>query len=91
MESNSYGNASYQAPTNLNRAQAPTKSFTLAEEQKIGETLKKQLGPEFILSRVGTGQRFLYLTGKTAISLANEIFGFNGWSFEVLDVTTDYV
>lgn len=32
-----------------------------------------------------------YIEGKTAINLANEIFGFNGWSSDIKDTTVDFV
>lgn len=28
---------------------------------------------------------------KTVINLANEVFGFNGWSSSVVSLTTDFV
>lgn len=32
-----------------------------------------------------------YLEGWKAINLANEVFGFNGWSSEILSFTIDFV
>lgn len=31
------------------------------------------------------------LTSHLAINLANEVFGFNGWSSHIVNMTTDYV
>ena len=39
----------------------------------------------------GGGQNVVYLEGWRAISLANEIFGFNGWSHSVSQQTIDFV
>ena len=39
----------------------------------------------------GGGQNVVYLEGLRAISLANEIFGFNGWSHSVSQQTIDFV
>ncbi len=35
--------------------------------------------------------KFTYVEGWKAIQLANQIFGFNGWSSSVVDVTPDFV
>ena len=46
------------------------------------------LGPTFISQRPGSGgQRIAYIEGWRTISLANEIFGFNGWSHSVANQT----
>jgi recombination DNA repair RAD52 pathway protein len=34
---------------------------------------------------------FTYVESWKAIELANQIFGFNGWSSAVVDITPDYV
>ena len=40
---------------------------------------------------VGGGQHAAYLEGHKAVSLANEIFGYNGWSHSVSQQTIDFV
>ena len=40
---------------------------------------------------VGGGQYAAYLEGHRAIGLANEIFGYNGWSHSVTQQTIDFV
>ena len=40
---------------------------------------------------VGGGQHAAYLEGHRAVSLANEIFGYNGWSHSVTQQTIDFV
>ena len=37
------------------------------------------------------GGQVAYLEGWRAFSYANEIFGFNGWSSEILNFTTDFM
>ena len=53
--------------------------------------LNQKLGPEFIAQRPSGGGKVTYLEGWKAINLANEIFGFNGWSSSVLNITTDFL
>ena len=40
---------------------------------------------------MGGGQNAAYLEGHRAVSLANEIFGYNGWSHSVTQQTIDFV
>jgi len=53
--------------------------------------LHQRLGPNFISKRPAGGGPVAYLEGWKAISLANEIFGFNGWSHSVTQQTIDFV
>lgn len=55
--------------------------------------LDKKLGPEFISQRPGPGgvQKLTYVEGWKVINLANEVFGFNGWSSSISNLTVDYV
>eukprot|EP01096_Ripella_sp_DP13-Kostka_P002416 TRINITY_DN13237_c0_g1_i1.p1 TRINITY_DN13237_c0_g1~~TRINITY_DN13237_c0_g1_i1.p1 ORF type:complete len:372 (-),score=149.09 TRINITY_DN13237_c0_g1_i1:38-1123(-) len=65
--------------------------FDAAEEQKIGYLLQQRLGKEFVVTRPGAGgTKFTYLESWKAISLANQIFGFNGWSCTIADLNVDY-
>lgn len=53
--------------------------------------MDKQLGPEYISARSGPGgSKVHYITAEKVINLANEVFGFNGWSSGIKDVTIDY-
>ena len=62
--------------------------FTAEEQQCIQEALRKKLGPTFISKRVGAGgQKIAYIEGWRVTSLANEIFGFNGWSHSISSQT----
>lgn len=40
---------------------------------------------------IDAGPKLTYAEGWKIINLANEVFGFNGWSSSVLSITTDYV
>ena len=55
--------------------------------------LNQKLGPEYISQRPGPGggPKLTYAEGWKIINLANEVFGFNGWSSSVVSLTTDYV
>ena len=53
--------------------------------------LNQKLGPEFISTRPGgNGMKLTYTEGWKVINLANEVFGFNGWSTAVVNVTCDF-
>lgn len=54
--------------------------------------LNQKLGPEYISQRPGPGGgKLTYAEGWKIINLANEVFGFNGWSSNVVNLTTDYI
>ncbi|KAK4512336.1 uncharacterized protein ATC70_003034 [Mucor velutinosus] len=67
------------------------KPYTVEERERISETLKRCLGPEYISRRAGPSGQQSYLNGGLAIQLANDIFGFDGWSSEIKNTTVDYV
>ena len=63
-----------------------------ASVDDIQAKLDKKLGPEYISKRVGFGtNQVAYIEGWRAINLANQIFGYNGWSTEVRSVTVDFL
>ena len=65
--------------------------YTAQEIATLQCRLEKQLGPEYISSRAGPlGQKVHYLAAEKCIQLANEVFGFNGWSSQIMDVTVDF-
>lgn len=64
------------------------------EEQKlhIKYNLEKSLGPEYVSFRAAAGgSQVVYIEGWKALNLANQIFGFNGWSSEIKSTQVDYV
>ncbi|RFU77670.1 dna repair and recombination rhm52 [Trichoderma arundinaceum] len=65
--------------------------WTAKEIATISSRLDKQLGPEYISSRAGPGgSRVHYLTAEKVIGLANEVFGFNGWSSSIQNIQVDF-
>ncbi|KAF8962538.1 Rad52/22 double-strand break repair protein, partial [Flammula alnicola] len=54
--------------------------------------LDQKLGPEYISQRPGPGggPKLTYVEGWKIINLANEVFGFNGWSSSIVNLTTDF-
>ncbi|CAL1529100.1 unnamed protein product [Lymnaea stagnalis] len=74
----------------------PTKfgqiEFSEEEEAAVQKALRQRLGPEFISQRVGAaGLKLAYIEGWKLINIANETFGFNGWSHSVSQQTVDFV
>ncbi|KIW78526.1 hypothetical protein Z517_08364 [Fonsecaea pedrosoi CBS 271.37] len=66
--------------------------YTAQEIATLQSRLDKQLGPEYISSRAGPGgSKVHYLAADKAISLANEVFGFNGWSSSIQNIQIDFV
>ncbi|KAH0835884.1 hypothetical protein J3R83DRAFT_9764 [Lanmaoa asiatica] len=55
--------------------------------------LNKKLGPEYISQRPGPGGglKLTYAEGWKIINLANEVFGFNGWSSSIVSIATDFL
>ncbi|XP_027128820.1 DNA repair protein RAD52 homolog [Larimichthys crocea] len=67
-------------------------TYTAEEYQAVHSALQQKLGPEFISTRVaGGGQRVCYIEGHRVISLANEMFGYNGWSHSISQQNVDFV
>ncbi|CAG8468573.1 11647_t:CDS:10 [Dentiscutata heterogama] len=68
-------------------------SYTLEEYEEIRQILNKQLGPEYISTRQGPSGvgRLVYVEGWKVINLANNVFGFNGWSSSIQNITIDFV
>ncbi|KAI1610559.1 DNA repair and recombination protein RAD52 [Exophiala viscosa] len=66
--------------------------YTAQEIATLQSRLEKQLGPEYILTRAGPGgSKVPYLPGEKVISLANDVFGFNGWSSSIQNIQIDFV
>lgn len=66
--------------------------YTAQEIATLQSRLEKQLGPEYISSRAGPGgAKVHYVAAEKCIQLANEVFGFNGWSSQIMDIQVDFV
>ena len=62
------------------------------EEDRIGALLRLHLARDEISSRAGAGSsRYQYLPTNKAVELANWIFGYDGWSSSIQDVTIDFL
>ncbi|CAD6500125.1 BgTH12-04228, partial [Blumeria graminis f. sp. triticale] len=72
------------------RRQIPV--YTAQEIATLQARLEKKLGPEYLSSRSGPGgQKVHYVAAEKCIQLANEVFGFNGWSSQIMDCQVDFV
>ncbi|KAG5518277.1 hypothetical protein PMAC_003073 [Pneumocystis sp. 'macacae'] len=66
--------------------------YTEKETETVQSLLDRQLGPEYISYRPGVnGAKVHYLEAWKVINLANEVFGFNGWSSSIQNVQVDYI
>ncbi|KAG0142538.1 hypothetical protein CROQUDRAFT_50170 [Cronartium quercuum f. sp. fusiforme G11] len=84
--------AAIQHSNQPHRAHSPPSEDNVAHVQNIQRLLAKRPGPEYLTTRPGAGgSKFIYIEGWRAIELANEIFGFNGWSTETKSLDVDYV
>uniref|UniRef100_UPI00358E1759 DNA repair protein RAD52 homolog n=1 Tax=Myxine glutinosa TaxID=7769 RepID=UPI00358E1759 len=71
----------------INQSEYKTQEFTSTHH-----ALRQRLGPEFITQRPGAGgQKVSYLEGHRLVTLANEIFGFDGWSHSVTYQNIDFI
>ena len=62
------------------------------EEDRIAALLRLHLARDEISSRAGSGSsRYQYLPTNKAVELANYIFGYDGWSSSIQDVTIDFL
>uniref|UniRef100_A0A3P8S5D4 DNA repair protein RAD52 homolog n=1 Tax=Amphiprion percula TaxID=161767 RepID=A0A3P8S5D4_AMPPE len=67
-------------------------TYTAEEYQAVQNALRQKLGPEYISTRVaGGGQKVCYIEGHRVVSLANEMFGYNGWSHSISQQNVDFV
>uniref|UniRef100_A0A8C4ZQ49 RAD52 homolog, DNA repair protein n=1 Tax=Gadus morhua TaxID=8049 RepID=A0A8C4ZQ49_GADMO len=65
--------------------------FTAEEYLAVQNALRQKLGPEYISTRMaGGGQKVCYVEGHRVISLANEMFGYNGWSHSISHCLLSY-
>jgi DNA repair and recombination protein RAD52 len=66
---------------------------TAVKIAQLQTKLNQKLGPEYISQRPGPGggPKLTYAEGWKMINLANEVFGFNGWSSSVVSLTVDFI
>ncbi|KAF9368853.1 DNA repair protein rad52 [Podila verticillata] len=66
--------------------------FTPEEKIQITSDLKKYLAPEFTSNRSGPGgTQLTYIEAWRVKNVANSLFGFDGWSSTISDVTVDFL
>jgi DNA repair and recombination protein RAD52 len=66
--------------------------YTAQEIATLQSRLDRQLGPEYLSTRQGPGGgKVHYIAAEKVINLANEVFGFNGWSHSIQNVHVDFV
>ncbi|KAG9245044.1 hypothetical protein BJ878DRAFT_459091 [Calycina marina] len=66
--------------------------YTAQEIATLQSRLEKQLGPEYISARSGPGGgKVHYVAAEKCIQLANEVFGFNGWSSQIMNIQVDFI
>jgi DNA repair and recombination protein RAD52 len=66
-------------------------NYSIPEMVEIQSRLDCKLEPDHLSYRPAAQGTVAYLEGWKAINLANECFGFNGWSSEILNFSTDFV
>lgn len=66
--------------------------FEGTEQQNVNAFLHQKLGKDNLTRRPGPGgTRLTYIESCKAIELANQAFGFNGWSCRILECKEEYV
>ena len=66
--------------------------FSADEHAAVQRALQQRLGPNFVSKRqAGGGSYVSYIEGFKVVGLANEVFGFNGWSHSVTNQQVDFV
>ncbi|KAJ0394925.1 hypothetical protein P43SY_003144 [Pythium insidiosum] len=65
--------------------------FGATDEANVNAFLHQKLGKENLSRRAGPrGTRLTYIESCKAIELANQAFGFNGWSCRILECKEEY-
>ncbi|KAI9595710.1 hypothetical protein BDF19DRAFT_441333 [Syncephalis fuscata] len=66
--------------------------FKDEEREELSHELSRYLNSDCVASRSnGGGSKLYYIEGWKAINLANDIWGFDGWSSSIVEVTIDYI
>ncbi|WRT66896.1 uncharacterized protein IL334_003860 [Kwoniella shivajii] len=84
-----HGQQSFMGPSSTQG----TSSWSEERIQMLQARLARKLGPEYVTQRPGPGggPKLSYIEGWKVINLANEVFGFNGWSSSIVSLKTDYL
>lgn len=66
--------------------------FPPTDESQVNQFLHQKLGKDNLTRRPGPGgRRLTYIESCKAIELANQAFGFNGWSCRIIECKEEYV
>ncbi|KAJ5655460.1 hypothetical protein N7507_007410 [Penicillium longicatenatum] len=85
-------NSSASTANPFEEPQRRISEYTASEIATLQSRLDRQLGPEYISARPGAGgQKVHYLSADKCINLANEVFGFNGWSSSIQKIDIDFI
>ncbi|KAJ7196478.1 RAD52 DNA repair protein [Mycena pura] len=93
-------NPSMHRSFNPNMHSTHSQTFTSSMSESVFDRvnrlqakLNQKLGPEFISQRPGPGggPKLTYAEGWKIINIANDVFGFDGWSSNIVNMTTDYI
>jgi DNA repair and recombination protein RAD52 len=82
----------YQGAAANEAAGSSGQTYTEEERDKIQRLLQQRLPADEMAQRAGPGnQKLTYIESWKSIEMANEIFGFNGWSCSVLTLDLDFL
>ena len=79
------------AYAHLPTAASSVRPFTADEARSIQDQLDQLIEADQIQFRPSAQGSVAYVEGWKVLSLANEVFGFNGWSSEILHLGIDFV
>ena len=84
-----------QLPSSLNETKPDISELDtsrVSQTAVIQAKLNRRLGPEYVSQRPapGGGPKLTYVEGWKIIGLANEVFGYNGWSSSIMNMTMDF-
>jgi len=69
-----------------------TDHFSEEEQAAVQRALQRRLGPNFVSMKPQGGGKYVpYLETGKAVSMANEVFGYNGWSHSVTSQSIDFI
>ncbi|KAK0494614.1 RAD52 DNA repair protein [Armillaria luteobubalina] len=87
------GSLSFDPSMHGSSSIASSSSHPPYDPPTLQQKLTQRLGPEYISTRPGPGggAKLTYAEGWKIINLANEVFGFDGWSSSIVTMSTDFM
>ncbi|WVN88994.1 uncharacterized protein L203_104210 [Cryptococcus depauperatus CBS 7841] len=89
-----FGNTSFGNSTfGVTNQQGVASQWSEERIHQLQARLARKLGPEYVTQRPGPGgsTKLSYIEGWKVINLANEVFGFNGWTSSIVSLSTDFI